>query len=664
MENIIFSQKNINQLVLKNRIVMNAMLMGYCDNDKCISEKDLEFYRRRAKGGVAAITLVAAINDLAGPSNMHGIYEKSHLEGIKNLANMLHEYDCKLFVQLFHCGRNATVESLGGKTPIAPSSIPSPIYRTIPKEMTIEDINTTIEDFGQAALNCLNAGVDAVEISCSAGYLLTQFLSPLTNNRTDEYGGSETNRMRFPLKVIDAVRQKVGSDYPVLLRISASDMIVGGYDIQFMKGFCSNLEDDLINAINVTGGWHESPVPQITSHLPEGGFSFLARAIKSVVKIPVIASNRINNGEIARKILEDESADFLGVARPLLIDPEFANKIKQGSIIKKCQACNKGCIERVLKNKEARCAFNPEVGLEYLKIEKNGPVKNILVVGGGPAGMQSAKTLAELGHKVTICLKESELGGKIFVASQPPHKQDMVLFPQLMEEELKALNVEIRYNVEVDQGYIQSTKPDHIIVATGSIPIIPNIRGIQSENVYFAEDVLKGDKKVINKLGKGKNIIIGGGSVGLETAHFIATEISLNTGQLEFMEAFVPGSIKDKIYETINITVIEMEKSYGKGLGGTKFILVNELKKLNVKILTETKVLSILKNKVIVETSDGEKSLPAHNVILAMGYKPNEPEFMSYMKENNIPYTCIGDVVEPRDIMQAVAEAYEVSSRI
>ncbi len=663
MDKILFTPYKINKMELKNRVIMSAMHLGYAEN-KRISKRDIEFYRARAKGGAAAIVLVSGVNDLAGPVDMHSIDDNKYIEELRSFSEMMHEYSCKLIVHLFHCGRNAHPAMLSGKDPVAPSPIASPIYRTIPKEMSIDEIKSTIEDFGKAAARCKEAGADGVEISCSVGYLLSQFLSPLTNQRKDEYGGSKENRMRFPQEVIKRVREYVGSEYPVMLRISGSDMLPGGYGIDFMQEFCAGLEDGLIDAIDVTGGWHEAPVPQISSEVPEGGYAFLAEAIKRVVNVPVIACNRINNGEVAEEILQKGLGDFVGIARPFLADPEFANKVREGKPYNRCQACNKGCIERVLRGKDVRCAYNCRTGLEYLSEDTADIKKKVLVIGGGPAGMEAARSAFNKGHEVTLCTKEDNLGGLLRVASKPPNKQDIQKYIEYMAQELELLNIDINYNTDVDDDYIAALKPDHVVVAVGAKPIVPNIQGLDTNDVYTAEDVLRGDRDLLAKLKKGKVVIIGGGSVGLETAHFLAEEEFLNKESLSFMDAFVPKKMQKSLFNPLDIMVIEMDKSLGKTLGGTKWILMKALKEYGIKLKPNTKVLEIANRSISVIDEEGEKKIQGDHIILAIGYKPGGEALIHYLEKNNISFSVIGDAKKPKDVMEDLTEAYEAVKNI
>lgn len=661
MHQLLFTPQKINQLEFKNRYIMTAMHLGYCDSNGCVTDKDIAFYRARAKGGISAATLVAAVNKNGGPLDMHRIYDNAALKSIHSLSNVLHAYNCKLIVQLFHCGRNGTLESLGGQTPLAPSAVASPIYRTMPKEMSSEDIENTINDFAESALKCKENGIDAVEVSCSAGYLLSQFLSPLTNLREDMYGKSDENRMRFPLNVLKAIRCIVGPNYPVILRISGSDML-NGYSIEYMKRF-SKAAESYVDCINVTGGWHESPVPQISYHVPKGCFSFLAQVIKSVVSVPVIASNRLNDSHIAEEILEKDFADFIGVARCLLADPEYVNKVHSGENIRPCQACNKGCIERILRYKEVKCAFNPETGKESKPITKSKKTQNILVIGGGPGGLETARLASKSGHRVILCSNSDALGGQVIAASQPPQKSHFMDYIHYMEKELKALNVTLHLNTDADDQYIKKINPDFVIVATGSKPIIPPIEGVERPNVFTAEEVLLSDSNIIKNFIHKKNIIIGGGAVGLETAHFLASKLFIDEKQMSFLLQYASNHCQSMV-SPVDITIIEMLNRVGNGLGGLKHLLLKELKQNNVKMITGTKVLTIHDHYVVIKENEEVKEIPCDNVILAIGYKPKNDTLLQNLKENAIPYNVIGDAVKSRSIMDALSDAYETIRKL
>mgnify|MGYP000071336330 CR=1 FL=1 len=300
---ILYTPAKIGTMELKNRWIMLAMHTGYAQKDGGFSKRDYAFYRERAVGGMAAITLVGAVNEEAEQEHMHRLDRPELAEGLKKVCDVIHEADTKVIVQLFHAGRNKRTTDEQPIMPVAPSAVPSPIYRTMPRVMSEDDIQRTIADFANAAKHCRDCGADAVEVSVSAGYLLSQFLSPLVNQRTDAWGGDSDARMRFPTAALIAIREAVGKQYPILIKISGGDML-GGYDLQYMADFINQLPAGTVNGVTVTGGWHEAPVPQISYHAKPGAFSYLARQIREKSGLPVIACNRIHTEDVAEQILE------------------------------------------------------------------------------------------------------------------------------------------------------------------------------------------------------------------------------------------------------------------------------------------------------------------------------------------------------------------------
>ncbi|MCD8036925.1 MAG: NAD(P)/FAD-dependent oxidoreductase [Clostridiales bacterium] len=652
----------INNMELKNRIIMLVMQTGFAKGGK-ISEQDMAFFEERAKGGAAAITQVCGVSEYGAANSMPNVKDETFTEREKALTDMIHSYDTKHIVQLFHRGRNSGSDY--GLKPLAPSNVPSSIYRNECEVMTKAQIEETIKDFADAALKCKEIGVDAVEVSCSAGYLLTLFLSPLTNLRDDEYGGDDERRMKMPLDTLRAVRAAVGKDYPVIVRIAGSQMMPGGYGIDYMQKFCSIAEKEgLIDAVNVTGGWHEAPVPQISYQLPAGGFAYLADAIKRVVNVPVIACNRINNIETIEEILSNGMADFVGTARGFLADPAFAEKVLTSKSYNRCQGCNK-CIEAVLKGKQVVCAYNPEVGHEAEEKTHRmvRSAKKILIVGAGPAGLEAAKKSAERGYKTILCTKDGHLGGMLVSAAVPPEKQDLIKFVENKKYELEQLGVDIRYDTEVDGEFVKELEPYFVIEASGGEAVIPPIKGIDGENVYMALDVLNGGTDIISKLKKGSTVIIGGGSVGLETARFLASKHYATDKSKTFNKLFVGGDIPT-VDVPSDITVVEMTKKIGRDLGGLKWIVMKEVKSEGIKTMTETKIKEIGDGFVIADTPEGEVKLPADNVIVAAGFAPAKSDIALACLDEKISYTKIGDCAGVGDAMKGIHEAYGVFLRV
>lgn len=652
----------INNMELKNRIIMLVMHTGFSLGGK-LTEQDFAFFEQRAKGGAAAITQVCGVSNEGTANGMPNVTEPSFFEEEKKINDMIHSNDCKHIVQLFHRGRNS--ESDYGLKAVAPSNVPSVIYRNECEVMTKEKIEQTIKDFADAALKCKEIGVDAVEISCSAGYLLSLFLSPLTNLRDDEYGGDDERRMRMPLDTLRAVRNSVGKDYPVIVRIAGSQMMPGGYGIDYMQKFCEIADKEgLIDAVNVTGGWHEAPVPQISYQLPSGGFAYLADAIKRVVNVPVIACNRINNIDTIESILSNGIADFVGTARGFLADPAFAEKVLKGIPYNRCQGCNK-CIEAVLRGKPVLCAYNPEAGreAEEKKHRRVISAKKILIAGAGPAGLEAAERSAKRGYKTILCTNEDKLGGMLVSASIPPEKQDLLKFVENKKYVLEQLGVEIRYNTEVNGDIIRETEPYFVVDATGSTEIVPQIKGIDKDSVHMALDVLNCDEKLLAEIKKGNTVVIGGGSVGIETAMYIAESRFATDKSKAFNTMFIGKDIP-LVDTPALLTVVEMTKKMGRELGGLKWIVMKQVKADGIKTMTETKVKEICDGYILADTPEGEVKIPADNVIVASGFTPASNEIPLACLDEKISYSRVGDCETVGDAMKGIHQAYDLFMRL
>lgn len=627
------SPMKIGSTELKNRWIMLAMHNGFATDSGRFNDRELIFYEKRAKGGVSAVTLVIAISDIGALYKMHSFENNEIVSSLTDLCKMIHQYDCKVIVQLFHSGRNNTIENLGGKRPIAPSPIESPIYKTVPKEMDENDIIRTINEFRNAASICKKCGVDIVEISASVGYLLAQFFSERTNKRSDKWGGNAEKRMLFPTEVVKAIREEVGKDYPVTIKISAGDML-GGYDIDYMISFINSLPYGYLNGIVVTGGWHEAPVPQMTYHVKPGEFALLAKTIKTGTNLPVISCNRNNSHDIAEKILLEGCCDFVGVARPLLTDYDFVNKGFSNSPYRKCQACNKGCIEKIIHEQEICCAFNPEAGKEYLIDGKQTTdPKNILVIGGGPTGMEAALLLKKTGHSVTLLEKENKLGGKLNVASMPPDKQDIGLFTDYMSNCLLENNVKVILNADIEQESLE--KFDLVVLATGSVPKKIGLLEKGSIKTATAEDILGGLYENLPE----KIAIIGGGTVGIETASYIKT--------LDMSK---------------QITIIEAQNKIGSGYGGVKWIETGRIKKLGIDVKTNTSVIHCDSEGLIISENEKESRLDVDLVVSAVGYSPNiDEKLLNQIANLDINVHRIGDCNQVGNVMTGQLDALSLA---
>ncbi len=627
---ILFTPASIGSVELKNRWVMLVLTTGFADENGCFTEREFEFYKRRIDGGVAAISSVAAVNQEGCSEKMHRM--DADIDGdLRYLSEMAHKNNCRFIMQLFHAGRNRNNIDTNPAVPVCPSDIQSPIYRFTPRIMTEDDILRTIDDFAKAALKCKNCGVDIIEVSASVGYLLSQFMSPRVNNRTDSWGGSTENRFRFPTEVLKAIRAAVGPDYPVIAKISCGDMM-GGYTEDDMISFINQLPPKTLDGLTLTGGWHEAPVPQMTYHVEPGVFRDLYHKVRRDTGLPVIACNRVNNQAAAEEMIENGDCDFAGAGRPLLTDPGFVAKMEAGIPYIPCQACNKGCIERVLRGKDCVCAFNPESGHEYLGHKKSKKTKRILVAGGGPVGLSAAKYEAENGNKVTIITDDDKWGGRVTVASVPPHKELLRDYVNAMVYELNAMGVEMIKGQPFDGDMVFRDDWDKVYIAFGAEPVIPEIPGICDLKHEAAEEYLKDPASDLGS----DVIVVGGGTVGLETAETVAETN--------------PGTA---------VTVVEALPKVGKDFGGKKWIMMESLKNKGVKILTETTITRADDSGVYISGNDGEKHLKADSVIFAAGYRPAETEYATeLLKQKGIPFEIIGDCKKPSDIMNGLFDAY------
>lgn len=656
----LLSPIKVGGLELRNRIVMSAMHLGFAE-EGFVTERLIRFYEERAKGGAGLIVVGGCDIDEHAYPTMVSINDDKYIPGLRDLTERIKAQGARICCQLFQPGRYS-FSVLSGVKPVAPSPVYSALTRETPRELTIQEIHGIIDKFGQAAARAKAAGFDMVEIIGSAGYLIGQFLSPKTNLRQDEFGGSLENRMRFGLEVVRQVRKAVGKDIPISFRFPGNELVPGGTSSEELLEFARQLEKAGVDLFNVTGGWHESIVPQLTMDVPEGVFVYLATAVKQAVRVPVVASNRINDPMLAEKILKEGRADLVTMARGLMADPYLPQKVQEGRLneIRKCIACNQACMDHVFSMQPIECMINPEAGHEFeLTIKPALKKKKILVVGGGPGGMEAARIASIRGHEVHLWEKQNRLGGQLNLASIPPGRAE---FRHLIDYLVTALNkqgVKIELNKRADVDEIKALGFDVVIVATGAEPLKPDIPGADKPHVTDAWTLLEQAPEI------GKDVVVvGGGAVGCETALHLARMGTIDPEVLHFL--FV-HKVEDpeRLYSLAtkgikNVTLVEQDAKIGRDIGrSTKWVIAVDLPRYGVKVLTSTKVISIGDDHVLVEREGQEMKMSCDNVVLAIGSKPVND--LVYRLNGVVQEIyVIGDAKKPRKVMDAMHEGFRL----
>jgi 2,4-dienoyl-CoA reductase (NADPH2) len=428
MFDILFSPITINKTVIKNRIVYPALglLFSY---DRKLNDRYYHFFAERSSGGAGIVTVgPVGFNIVGGGIGVLGLDSDDEIPDFAKLTSIIKKEGARAWVQLFHAGAYSYSKLTGGPDPIAPSPIYSSYSKLIPREMTLDDIRETQEGFVNAAWRAKAAGFDGVEIIASAGYLITQFLSPLKNQRTDQYGGSFENRTRFPREILEMVRTKLGPEYPISIRMAGNDFVEGSNTSSETPEIARVYEKAGVNLISVTGGWHEAHVPQLPMDAPRSVFSYLAQNIKRAVAVPVSASNRITDPRLAEQLIKDGFCDMVNLARILIADPFWPTKAAEDRVqeIRPCVACNQGCTDSIFSGRPVYCIANARAGYEGERnIAKTKSQKKIMVIGAGPAGLEAAVSAAAAGHAVELYEKSNRTGGQLWIAGTPPHKHEV-----------------------------------------------------------------------------------------------------------------------------------------------------------------------------------------------------------------------------------------------
>lgn len=693
----LFSEGKIGNLTLKNRIVMTPMCVNVGEPDGKAGARAQDYYEERAKGGVGLIiTEIARVNDThgIGLNGQISMSNDSVIEPFSQLVDKVHSHGTKIFVQIHHPGRQSLaaladfwgiLEKVGSLNPkfwdilysmgakADPGLLESPMVaamtKFLPPLVSASDIPLSLgvtpftgqptralkkweikrleQQFVDAAVRVKKTGADGVELHAAHGYLISQFLSPYTNVRTDEYGGSLENRMRFLLEIMAGIRKACGPDFPISVRLSVEeyyDMIgFPGRGIQLEEGveMAKRLEAAGVDVINVSCGTYETGNSIVEPISFEPGWrSYLAKAVKEAVSVPVISVGVIRTPEQAEELLESNNQDFIGLGRPLLADPHWANKAKEGrsNEIRRCISCLT-CFEtdttNALKGEPSECALNPrncrEVQYNETTIRKVSGDKTVVVIGAGPGGLTAAREAADRGFKTILLEKEAESGGQLNLAKMPPHKEKMQWAIDDLTTLAKAAGAEIRYGVEVTEDLLKELDPYAVLVATGGKAVVPKIPGADGANVCTAPDILDGTVKL-----EGKRVaVIGSGLTGLETA-----EVLTEAGNV--------------------VTIAEMADKIGPGVWVQVYgDVMPHLERAGVNLLPGHKLIEITDTSVVLEKKDGNrKTVDVDAVVLSLGVRPvNDVEAVAKAVTPRV--YMIGDAKAPGKIVNATRAALE-----
>ena len=631
---LLFTPWRLGTLELKNRLIMAPMVRNYADDQGRMTDRYLAHLERIAGGGVGAIILEAAFVSPEGRGFRHelGLHSDTVIAGLHDAARAVHAHGARVGIQLYHAGRQTSAR-VTGEQPVAPSEIPCPLLQELPRMLDRAQIHSLVRAFADGARRARAAGLDFVEIHAAHGYLITQFLSPFSNRRTDQYGGSTENRRRFLGEIIAAVRKEVSAGFPISVRISADEMVPGGIEPGDAADLAVWLEEQGVDAVHVSAGNYASYTrgrmipPMATEDAPLVKYAAL---IKQAVKIPVIAVGKLATPALAESVLAHGQADFIALGRELLADPDWPNKARQGldSQIHRCIACNQGCISRLFDQRDVWCTVNPECGREreFRATYELRPKRKLLVAGGGPAGMMAARYAARAGFQVILCEARDSLGGQLPAAAAAPHRPGWTELLHDLRHEMAQLGVEVRLGTRVDRKLVQKEQPFALVVATGAEPVRPNIPGIRDVNVITARDLLEGHAKAF-----GSVLVVGGGCAGAQTAEYAAQQ----------------GHA---------VTLVEAEGDIAADAPlDDRTLLLGRLKAAGVRIMTHTRLLSIELDAVNLQTGGEVFGASFETIVLCLGSRVDG--HLESDLRGLVPHLfVVGDAVRPRKVTEATLE--------
>lgn len=631
----LLSPINVAGIEMRTRVFQSGMVSNLSNEDGTITDREIAYFVERAKNGVGLQIIGASFICQQAHTYRYqvGIDRDECLEGLKKLTDAVHAAGGKMGIQLWHSGSQGDPRVNGGMELVSCSAVPTP-SGLVPRELTISEIKEIENLFADAAERAVKAGFDMVELHGSHGYLLDNFYSKQMNLRTDEYGGSFENRIRIFVETLRKIRERIGSEFPVSARITADDMMGdAGNTLEDGVRLANALVDAGAQIINVSGG---GPLSIGTPDMPEAAFAHWAAAIKSSLgdRAFVSVANRIKRPEVAEYVLASGQSDLVTMGRALICDPELLTKAREGreEEIRLCTSCNY-CIATMAAGNRTACIQNPRMGheLEYDLSVPAQEKKKVIVVGAGPAGLEAAAVAAARGHDVTVLEAADRIGGKVNVAVKPPFKGDMEFVINNLSREARQAGAEFRLNTLATKDTILAEEPDTVILATGAVPVLPPIPGLNQVNVFFAQDLLQGKKRA-----SGKTVVIGGGTVGVETADYLL----------------------DKGHEVV---IVEMQSALMMDLFWFQQLpfMMRVLPKLSA-IMTDTTVTSVSGSTVFTNKGSIEN---VDSVVIAAGYK-SVNGLKDELKESGIPVCTVGDATVPAKIFEATSSAYAAAYQI
>ena len=633
----LFSPIQIGNMTAPNRLLMSAMSINFGVDDKGrVTEQLTEYFAARAKGGAGMMLVGGGAVHPTGLElpDLPALWEDDCIPALKRMVEAVRPYGAKFGVQLMHGGRQSYHDKK-----VAPSAIPAPaVVKGIPKELNPEEIDELINAFGDAARRCRESGFDFIEIHGAHGYLINQFLSPNANLRNDQYGGSFENRARFLFELLDDIYQKAGADFPVGIRINGEDYIDNGWQMEEALKLAGLLENRGAAYLHVSAGVYGSRQLTIPSmYVEQGCFVHLAEAVKSAVSIPVIAVGRIKDPDLADRIIREGKADAVAMGRALLADPALPQKARVGKLsqIRPCIGCCLGCIHAVLAMEPGGCVANPEVGREYLlKDEKSASEKKrVLVVGAGPSGLATARMAALSGHHVAVCEESGRPGGLIRLAAKAPGRSEVFEIIDFLIAELERLKVEVYLNRPLSTDFLDRLKPDAVILATGSKPDMPIIKGLFKTSMHLCTvtDAMDGRTPI-----GGRVIIIGGGQAGLLLADFLAEQ----------------GK---------TVAVLNRRPHFAEEMSSNdRFYLRERLKRETVTLYKRVTALAVEPDNVLFKSDGRKEKLAGYDTIVIAEAMAAVRDAKNLLKGYRGEVHIIGDAKTPRDLMICMSEAEEL----